>query len=432
MNSWSNSTITATLTGGYSSGPVVVSQGLANSNAVQFTYLGPTITSLIPNAGPPGTLVTVGGQNLGQSPVTVTFDGLQANVISQGPAAIQVKVPSTITLGAKQVVVQTSNGATNALQFDVVLAPVITALTPNFGINGQKVKIYGANFGLLPADSIISFGGFYATPISWSESVIQTQVPDGFLGGIVTVIVGGQTSNGMPFEVPFRCLTDCNAQRSSINVSPQNVALAVGDTVDLNVVDNLGEIVPFPTFTLSDSTLGTVASGDKSSTFTALVPGTETVTATFGSLTTSTTITIYAGPTLPDGTIKWQLPASIVGASPANFVQAQPSVGSATATFVEDLSDPRFNVIIRALDVNGRQLWAWPTQASYFTLFFNPVAPTPNGGFVYTDALSINAVDANGHPLWSYPYPQYRFEPGGTPLPAWHTEASLFEISHWL
>src|SRR5579859_757352 len=32
VNSWSNSSITATLTGGYGSGPVVVSQGLANSN----------------------------------------------------------------------------------------------------------------------------------------------------------------------------------------------------------------------------------------------------------------------------------------------------------------------------------------------------------------------------------------------------------------
>lgn len=411
VNSWSNSTITATLTGGYSSGPIIVSQGLANSNGFPFTYLGPVITSLIPNAGPPGALVTIGGQNLGQDPVTVTFNGLQANVISQGPGAIQVTVPSTISLGAKQVVVQTSTGTTNALQFDVVLAPVITSLTPNFGINGQKVKIYGANFGLLPADSIISFGGFYATPISWSESVIQTQVPDGFLGGIVTVIVGGQTSNGIPFEVPIRCLTDCNAQRSSLDISPQNLSLVVGESADLNVVDNLGESVPFPTFTLSDSTLGTVTPGDKSSTFTAIAPGTETVTATVGSLTTSTTITIYAGPTLPDGTIKWQLPGSIVGGSAANFVQAQPAVGSATATFVEDLSDPRFNVIIRALDVNGRQLWAWPTQASYFTLFFNPVAPTPNGGFVYTDALSINAVDANGHPLWSYPFPQYRFEP---------------------
>lgn len=413
VNSWSNSTITATLAGGYASGPIVVSQGLANSNGFAFTYLGPVITSLIPSAGPPGTLVTINGQNLGgsQSPVTVTFGGLQANVISQGPGAIQVTVPSGISFGPAQVVAQTSGGITNALQFDVVHAPVITSLTPNFGITGQMVKIYGTNFGLLQADSSVSFGEVSATPVSWSESLIQAPVPAGFYGGVVTVTVAGQRSNGMPFEVPLRCLVDCNAQRTGISLSPQNLSLVVGDQVDLGVVDNLGESVPYATFTVSDPTLGTVTTNNGIGSFSALAPGTVTVTATDASLNSSATITIYAGPTLPDGTIQWQLPASVVGSSAANFIQAQPAPNSATATFVEDLSDLD-HVIIRALDAYGRQLWAWPTGTDYSTLFATtPVAPTPSGGFVYPTRASINSIDANGHPLWSYPHPQFTFEP---------------------
>jgi hypothetical protein len=66
------------------------------------------------------------------------------------------------------------------------------------------------------------------------------------------------------------------------------------------------------------------------------------------------------------------------------FIPAQPAVGSATATFARDDSYPHSNIIIRALNENGRELWAWPTGTDLNTLFDVPIVPTPNGGFVYT------------------------------------------------
>ena len=406
VNSWTDTSITATLSTGYSSGPVVVSRGLANSNSVPFTYLGPSITALMPSAGSPGTIVSIQGQFLSNGPGTaaVTFGGIPTPVISESATSVQVAVLAGISFGPASVIVQIGGVSTNAFQFDVVQSPVLVSLTPNIGVTGKIVKILGSNFGRSQADSAVFFGDFEGTPISWSETQIEVPVPAGFFGGVVMALVAGHWSNGLPFEVPARCMVDCNAQRSGISLSPQNLSVVVGDQVDLGVTDNLGESVPYSTFTVSDATIGSVAITNGNGSFTALAPGTTTVTATSGSFTSATTVTVYPGPALPDGTIKWQVPVSLVGASVQKFVQAQPAPGSATATFVEDVSNSQ-NVIIRALDANGKLLWAWPTETNLFTLFFNPVVPTPSGGFVYTTPFSINSIDANGHPLWTLPVP---------------------------
>ena len=412
VNSWTDTSITATLSAGYSSGPIVVSQGMANSNSVPFTYLGPSITALMPSAGGPGTIVSIQGQFLSNGPGTasVTFGGIPTPVASESATSIQVAVPAGISFGPASVIVQVGGVSTNAFQFDVVQAPVLISLTPNVGGTGKIVKITGSNLGRSQADSGIFFGDFEGTPISWSETQIEVPVPAGFYGGIVMALVAGHWSNGLPFEVPARCIIDCNAQRSGISLSPQNLSVVVGDQVDLGVTDNLGESVPYSIFTVSDPTIGSVAITNGNGSFTALAPGTTTVTATSASFTSSTTVTVYPGPALPDGTIKWQVPVSLTGTSAQNFIQAQPAVGSATATFFEDSSDPQ-NVIIRALDANGRLLWAWPTETNLFTLFNTHVTPTPAGGFVYSTPFDINSIDANGHPLWSYQFPQYRFQP---------------------
>ena len=412
VNSWSDTSITATLSAGYSSGPIVVSQGMANSNSVPFTYLGPSITALMPSAGSPGTIVSIQGQFLSNGPGTasVTFRGIAIPVVSESATSIQVAVPAAISFGPAPVIVQVGGISTNAFQFDVVQSPVLTSLTPNVGVTGKIIKISGSNLGRSQADSAVFFGDFEGTPISWSETEIEVPVPAGFFGGVVMALVAGHWSNGLPFEVPARCMVDCNAQRSGISLSPQNLSVVVGDQVDLGVTDNLGESVPYSIFTVSNPTIGSVAITNGNGSFTALAPGTTTVTATSGSFTSSTTVTVYPGTALPDGTIKWQVPVSLVGTSAQNFIPAQPATGSATATFFEDSSDPQ-NVIIRALDTNGRMLWAWPTETNLFTLFNTHVAPTPAGGFVYSTPFSINSIDANGHPLWTFPYPQDRFQP---------------------
>jgi hypothetical protein len=160
VNSWNDGSIAATLSGGYSSGFLVVSRGLANSNPFPFTYTGPVITALIPDAGGPGTTVSIQGQNFGvtQGQVQVTFGGVQANIVGNTGNTIQAVVPPGIGFGPTNVVVQLGAQPTNALRFDVVPAPVLAAITPNSGITGETVKISGANFGLFQANSMVTSG----------------------------------------------------------------------------------------------------------------------------------------------------------------------------------------------------------------------------------------------------------------------------------
>jgi hypothetical protein len=407
VNSWSDGNITATLSGGYTSGPLVASRGLANSNPFPFTYTGPVITVLIPDAGGTGTTVSIQGQNLSsvQGQAQVTFGGVQASIIGNIGNTIQAVVPAGIGFGPTSVVVQLGAHPTNALQFDVVPAPVLTAITPNTGITGQTVKISGANFGLFQANSTVYFGQVATQPVTWTESIISVPVPANFFGGMVTVVVAGQRSNGLPFKVPLRCRFNCNAQPTSISLSPQNLSVVVGDQVELGVINNLGEGVAYPQFSLSDSTLGMLAVSNDVATFTALAPGTATVTAIAGSFTASTTITIYDGAELPDGTVQWHVPMpGLDGPSQLpEFIPAQPAVDAQTATFVMDDSNTN-NVIIHALNSNGRQLWSWITGSNDDKFFFGTsLLPTPSGGVAYATDNAITSLDANGNPLWSYP-----------------------------
>src|SRR5262249_8653361 len=79
--------------------------------------------------------------------------------------------------------------------------PIITGLSPSFGLPGTLVTISGANFGATQDASTVTFNGTVATPSAWSESSVSVQVPDGAMTGPVVVTVGGVASNGMGFSV---------------------------------------------------------------------------------------------------------------------------------------------------------------------------------------------------------------------------------------
>ena len=93
-----------------------------------------------------------------------------------------------------------SNTATVTTPTGVPL-PSITNLSPSSGPLGTSVTISGANFGTTQGSSTVGFNGVLATPTSWSASSILVPVPAGATSGNVTVVVTGQTSNGVPFNV---------------------------------------------------------------------------------------------------------------------------------------------------------------------------------------------------------------------------------------
>ncbi len=101
---------------------------IINKNSqYQYTYFQwinpgtsrPTITSVSPDSGPPGTLVTIAGTNLSGA-TSVTFNGATANIKSDSASQITTQVPSNATTG--NISVTTPTGTATS-PFTVVPGP---------------------------------------------------------------------------------------------------------------------------------------------------------------------------------------------------------------------------------------------------------------------------------------------------------------------
>ena len=241
-SAWSATTINVTVPAGATTGSVVVTVGTLSSPGVMFTIstAGPTITTVSPNSGAPGTSVTITGTNFGatQGTSTVTFGGTVAPSTSWSATSISVTVPAGAATGA--VVVTVGGLASNGVNFTVP-APAITSLNPTSGLAGAAVTITGTNFGTTQGTSTVRFNGTTAVVTSWSNTSIAVSVPSGASTGNVVVTVGTQASNGVSFTVttPAPTITTLNptsgAVGSSVVITGTNFGATQGtSTVKFN------------------------------------------------------------------------------------------------------------------------------------------------------------------------------------------------------
>jgi hypothetical protein len=125
-------------------------------SASNFNYL-PLITSFTPQAGVPGTVVTLSGANLNEGFVRVSLNGITAP--TNGPpsaGSVTVKVPAGVFTGPFSIT--TSNGSfTTTSPFH--LPPGIAQFSPTNSPPGSTVTITGTN--LLGATNV-SFNGLSA------------------------------------------------------------------------------------------------------------------------------------------------------------------------------------------------------------------------------------------------------------------------------
>jgi uncharacterized protein (TIGR03437 family) len=192
--SWSNTAIVAVIPNTASSGPVKVTVGGKTSNLVSFT-IGAVITGVTPASGVAGSPVTVTGNGFGTAGGTVTFNGQAAVTTGWTDSSINSQVPSGATAGP---VVVTVNGvASNGMGFTPV--PVVSGLSPAWGVSGSSVVVQGSSFGAAQGTSTVSFNGVTAAVVSWSNTSIQVTAPGGALTGPVVVAVNGVQSAGSVF-----------------------------------------------------------------------------------------------------------------------------------------------------------------------------------------------------------------------------------------
>ena len=142
VSSWSDTAITALVPSGATTGYVNVYWGdgynTVSSNGVLFIVpaMAPTLSSLSPSSGFPGTAVTITGTNFGSSQEnsTVNFGSVTAVPASWSTNAISVPVPNGATSGS---VVVTVNGMpSNGINFTVptlasiAITPANTSIAP--------------------------------------------------------------------------------------------------------------------------------------------------------------------------------------------------------------------------------------------------------------------------------------------------------------
>jgi hypothetical protein len=202
---WSDTSITAPVPTGATTGAAAVTVGGQGSNGVTFTVTpAPSITSLAPNTGAIGSIVTITGANFGptQGNGSVKFGTTTATVSSWTSTSIVVAVPTGAVTGS--VVVTAAGGVASAgVTFTVTAAPAITTVAPAAGGGfGSSFTITGTNFGASQGNGKVTLNTVPATVTSWSATSVVATVPSGITtGNVVVTAAGGISSNGVRFKV---------------------------------------------------------------------------------------------------------------------------------------------------------------------------------------------------------------------------------------
>ena len=128
VSNWSNTSISAAVPMGATSGKVVVTAGGLPSNGVAFTVLGispPTVASLSPSSGNAGLAVYITGVGFGadEGTGTVTFNGTPAGVLNWSDSSITALVPSGATTGSVVVTPSGGQASNNNVVFTVSVSP---------------------------------------------------------------------------------------------------------------------------------------------------------------------------------------------------------------------------------------------------------------------------------------------------------------------
>ncbi len=401
--SWSSTQIVVPVASGTPTGSTYVQVTVGGLiGQTSFTVGTPaTITSLAPNSGPVGAVVTVTGLRFGttQGTSVFKFGSIVATPTSWSDTQVVVPVPSGLASGTTypNAIVGGLN-TISAPPFTVLATPSITSLSPATGAVGASVTIAGTNFGATQGTSTVKFNGTTATATSWSSTQIVVPVPSGATTGNVVVTVSGVASNGVNFIVG----------------TPPSIAASVSPAPNAAGWNNINVTVTF-TCTSGSSPITSCTAPISVATEGAnqTVSGTVTDTAGF-SISTNVTLKIdRTGPAITvsspvDGASFTSANLAISGAAPdalsglssvtCNGVPATISAGNFSCNI--SLAPGVNLVVVRATDIAGS------VAASILHVKLDVPLPAPNAlaispatvNMLIGDTQQFSAVDELGRP----------------------------------
>lgn len=179
--------LTAVVPAGATSGKIsVTTTDGSHTNGNNF-YIPATISGFAPTNSPPGTSVTITGQNfLGTT--AVSFNGWPAVFTVTNNTTIGATVPSGVTTGPITVTAPAGPVTSSGLFYGY---PLIAGFNPTSGLPGTAVTITGTNF---LGTTAVQFNGVPGGIISINNGEIVATVPAGAQTGPISVVAPAGTN----------------------------------------------------------------------------------------------------------------------------------------------------------------------------------------------------------------------------------------------
>lgn len=199
--------------------PIVVTTGGRQSNAASVAvYQAPRLRSLTPDVGMPGEDVVLSGTSFGAG-VKVRFGDLEAQVVSEKPDSLTVKVPALPGALGTEVPVVAAMGPdpSNPLTFVIGKVPLVTGIEPRSASPGDLVTVSGRGFNFNPIANRVTVGGTPALVLTAGARGLEFVVPRVIAGeGTVSITVPGSSHAGqeeisitvLPEPIGFRFVAE--------------------------------------------------------------------------------------------------------------------------------------------------------------------------------------------------------------------------------
>ena len=204
--------------------------------ADDYTYLGaPTITSISPTAGPPGTVITIEGTNFFTPPsVTDVRFGSDAVVAATCTSLTRCTVASPPGVGTVDMVVITPSGESNSAQF--TKQPSVTRISPTDGpgVGDTAITITGTGFDTAPGATAVHLGSAAALAVGCANATTCTAVsPPGSGTVSVRVTVSGIQSPDTPaddftYNATSRASPTATVERTEVVRGDRHVGIGSG------------------------------------------------------------------------------------------------------------------------------------------------------------------------------------------------------------
>ena len=202
--SWSDTQIQVRVPTGARTGnlQVVTTRG---SDTARLTITSPWVRSISPQTGRTNTVVTVNGENFGSSRGSSSVrigSVVVSSFTSWSSGAIRFRIPINTPPG--NLTVRTSEGTSNSVRLEIT-SPYLTRISPTQVKTGDQLTLTGGNFGTRRGTGYVSFSSNIRAPaadyVSWSNSRIVVEVPDGAQSGNVRITTSNGTSGTKRLEI---------------------------------------------------------------------------------------------------------------------------------------------------------------------------------------------------------------------------------------